>query len=123
MNIAIWIVQGLLAALFGMAGVTKSTQSYDNLRKQMPWVRAFSLEQVRIIGFLEFLGGIGIILPALTGILPWLTPVAATGLALTMLGAMLTHIRLKEYPMLLINLVLLAMAAFVMYGRFIAEPL
>jgi hypothetical protein len=65
-------------------------------------------------------GAIGLILPLLTGILPWLTPVAAAGLVLTMLGAMATHIRRHENQMLVVNLVLLSLAAFVAYGRLAA---
>jgi hypothetical protein len=66
---------------------------------------------------LEVLGAIGLIVPLLTGILPWLTPLAAIGLVLTMLGAMATHLRRGENQMLAVNLVLL-LAAFVAYGRF-----
>jgi hypothetical protein len=76
-----------------------------------------------LIGLLEVLGATGLILPAVTGILPGLTPLAALGLALTMIGAMLTHLRRKELPMIAVNFVLLALAAFVVYGRYVALPL
>jgi len=89
----------------------------------MGYVKDFSPNTIRAIGAVEVLGAIGVVLPMLTGILPWLTPLAAAGLALTMVGAMATHFRRKEYPMILINLVLLALAAFVIYGRFVAFPL
>ena len=85
--------------------------------------RGFPQNIVKTIGSLELLAAIGLILPALTKILPILTPLAATGLVLTMIGASLTHFRRKEYPMIGVNLVLLALAAFVAYGRFIAVPL
>jgi len=66
---------------------------------------------------------IGVVLPSLNGILPWLTPLAAFGLAVTMGGATSTHLRRKENPMIIVNLVLLAFAAFVVYGRLVAVPL
>ncbi|HEX6305398.1 MAG TPA: DoxX family protein [Anaerolineales bacterium] len=74
------------------------------------------------IALCEFLGGIGIILPALTGILPWLTLWATTGLALIMLLAAVFHLVRREYANIVFNLVLLVLAAFVAYGRFFIIP-
>ena len=93
MGIALWVVQVLLAAAFLVSGATKLSQPKEKLVKSMAWVEDFSQPRVRIIGALEVLGAIGILLPALTGILPWLTPLAALGLVLTMIGAALTHLR------------------------------
>ncbi|HMN11319.1 MAG TPA: DoxX family protein [Bellilinea sp.] len=123
MNTAIWVVQILLALMFAFSGLSKLTQPYERLAQQMGYVNDFSPNTIRAIGALEILGALGVVLPALTDILVWLTPTAAVGLALVMLGAMATHFRRKEYPMMLINLVLLALAVFVAYGRFVAEPL
>jgi uncharacterized membrane protein YphA (DoxX/SURF4 family) len=123
MNTAIWIVQILLALAFGMAGFMKLTQPREKLATNMAWVNDFASNIVKTIGGLELLAAIGLILPALTGILPILTPLAAIGLILTMLGASLTHFRRGEMPMIAVNLVLLALAAFVVYGRFVAVPL
>lgn len=123
MNTAIWVVQILLALMFAFSGLSKLTQPYERLAQQMGYVNDFSPNTIRAIGAVEILGALGVVLPALTDILPWLTPTAAVGLALVMLGAMATHFRRKEYPMMLINLVLLAFAVFVAYGRFVAEPL
>jgi uncharacterized membrane protein YphA (DoxX/SURF4 family) len=120
MNIALWVVQALLALAFGMTGLMKLTQSREKLAAQMGWVNDFAPTTVKLIGALELLGAIGLILPLLSGILPWLTPLAAVGLVLTMLGAMATHLRRGENQMLLPNLVLLLLAAFVAYGRFAA---
>ena len=78
---------------------------------------------LRAIGTWEVLGALGVVLPALTGILPWLTPLAAAGLSVNMGGAMATHLRRKEYPMIVANLVLLALAAFVVYVRLVVVPL
>jgi uncharacterized membrane protein YphA (DoxX/SURF4 family) len=123
MNTPIWIAQILLALAFGMAGIMKATQPKEKLAANMAWVNDFSQTQVRGIGTLEFLGAVGLILPALTGILPVLTPIAAVGLILVMIGAIFTHIRRKEYGIIVVNAVLLAIAAFIAYGRFVAVPL
>jgi uncharacterized membrane protein YphA (DoxX/SURF4 family) len=123
MNIALWIVQVITGLLFVMAGGTKVMQPKEKLATSMGWVEDFSQTTVRVIGTLEILGGLGLIVPAATGILPWLTPLAATGLVLTMIGAALTHARRGEYPMIGVNLVLLALALFVAYGRWVLAPL
>jgi len=126
MNIALWIVQILLALVFLMAGFMKATQSKESLIEKsdhMAWVEDFSSGTIKYIGVLEILGAIGLIIPAVTGIFPMLTPLAAAGLALTMVGAAVVHIRRKEYSGLVGNLVLFLMAAFVAYGRFALVPL
>ncbi len=123
MNIALWIVQILLALAFAMAGIMKVTQPIDRLETRMEWVKDVGPRGVPLIGSLEILGAIGLILPAVTGILPWLTPVAAAGLALTMVGAMITHGRRGEYSGIGVNLVLLVLALFVVYGRFVIVPI
>lgn len=122
MNIAIWVAQVLLALVFAGSGLSKLVQSYAQLAERMGYVKDFSPRVMRAIGTWEILGAIGVVLPALTGILPWLTPAAAFGLAVNMGGAMATHLRRKEYPMIVANLVLLALAAFVVYGRLVAVP-
>ena len=123
MNIALWVIQILLALAFGMAGIMKVTQPIDRLESRMGWVKDIGPRGVRLIGSLEILGAIGLILPAVTGIFPWLTPVAAAGLALTMVGAMITHGRRGEYSSIGMNVVLLILALLVVYGRFIIVPI
>ena len=123
MNNALWIAQIITALGFGMAGLLKLTQPYDKLRAQMKWVDDFSPNNIKGIGALELLGALGLIIPALTGTLTWLTPLAALGLVAVMLGAMVTHYRRKEMPQIGINLVLLLLAAFVAYGRWMVVPL
>lgn len=122
MNTAVWVVQILLGVVFLGAGVAKMTQAKEKLQTNMKWVEDFAPNTVKGIGALEALAGIGLILPWLTGILPVLTPLAAVGLVLTMVGAIITHIRRGEAPMVAVNLVLLVLAAFVAYGRFVAVP-
>ena len=124
MNIALWIIQILLALAFLMAGTLKATQPIDRLAARMKWVNSLRPPQtVRLIGILEVLGAIGLILPAVTGILPWLTPVAAIGLVLTMIGAMILHTRRGEASHFAPNMVLLLLAAFIVIGRFVVVPL
>jgi uncharacterized membrane protein YphA (DoxX/SURF4 family) len=122
MGTALWVVQVLVAAAFLVSGATKLSQPKEKLVKNMAWVEDFSQQTVRLIGAVEVLGAIGIVVPALTGILPWLTPLAALGLVLTMIGAALTHLRRTEYGSIAMNAVLLVLAAFVVYGRFFVLP-
>jgi uncharacterized membrane protein YphA (DoxX/SURF4 family) len=119
----LWVVQILLALAFAMAGVMKVSQPIDKLETRMGWVKDIGRIGVRLIGSLELLGAIGLILPAVTGIWSWLTPVAAAGLALTMVGAMITHGRRGEYSGIGANVVLLVLALFVVYGRFVLVPI
>lgn len=88
----------------------------------MSWVNALPRRLLTLIGICEILGGIGLVLPALTNILTWLTPLAGLLLAILMLLAAVFHFPRREYPAIVINLVLLALAAFVAYGRFVAVP-
>jgi uncharacterized membrane protein YphA (DoxX/SURF4 family) len=122
MGIALWVVQVLLAAAFLVSGATKLSQPKEKLVEKWAWVEDFSQPTVRIIGAPEVLGAIGIVLPALTGILPSLTPLAALGLVLTMIGAALTHLRRTEHGYIAVYAILLILAAFVAYGRFFVLP-
>ncbi|MEE8419653.1 MAG: DoxX family protein [Dehalococcoidales bacterium] len=122
MNVALWIVQGILALLFLTVGLMKLTQDKEKLARRMPFVEDFSPGTIRLIGTVELLGAAGIILPALTGILPWLAPSAAVGLSINQFGAAWTHLRRREYLMIGANIVILALAVFVAYGRFVSEP-
>jgi len=119
MDTVLWIVQGLLAMMFLMVGMMKIMQPKEKMAEKMPWVEDFSQSQIRNIGIVEVMGALGLILPMVTGILPILTPLAAAGLALTMLGAFKTHLRRKDImPMGVMNVMLFMMSAFVAYGRF-----
>jgi uncharacterized membrane protein YphA (DoxX/SURF4 family) len=122
MGLALGVVQALLAAAFLVSGATKLSRPKEKLLENMAWVEDFSQRTVRVIGALEILGATGIVLPALTGIVPWLTPLAALGLVLTMIGAALTHLRRAEYGPIAVTAVLLVMAAFEAYGRFFVLP-
>ncbi len=114
----LWIISGLLAVAFAMAGVMKIMQPKEKLAENMAWVEDFSDMQVRGIGIVELLGAIGLILPMLTGIAPILTPLAAVGLVLTMIGAAITHVRRGENQMIVPNVVLGALAVVAAVGWF-----
>ena len=116
MLIAVWIASGLLALVNLAAGSLKLFRSKEKLAGQMAWVNDFSPIQVRLIGAAELLGGIGVIVPALTGILPILTPIAATGIAILQVGAIVTHLRRRET--IIPNIVILALAILVAVTRF-----
>lgn len=118
MNTVLWIVQILLAVAFLAAGTMKVGQSHEKLQKTLPWVTDISMPVVRLIGVAEILGALGLVLPALTGIAPILTPVAAVGLSVVMVGAAITHARRKEPQAITANIVLLALAVVVVWGRF-----
>ena len=119
MNIVLWVVQVLLAGMFGMAGFMKTFQT-AKAKEQMPWAKNRSDTFVRFVGIAELLGALGLFLPLLTGILPWLTPLAAAGLAVIQLLAIFTeHLPKKEYNVIPINILLLALSIFVVAGRWV----
>lgn len=122
MNIALWIVQVILSAMFLMAGVMKAFQ-YERAKASLPWVKDVPQGLTTFIGVSELLGGLGLILPALTGILPWLTPLAALGLTVIMILATLFHTQRREPQAIVFTVVLLVLAGFVAYGRFVLVPL
>ena len=117
-EVVLWIISGLLAVAFLMAGVMKVMQPKAKLAENMTWVEDFSDNQVKGIGILEILGAIGLILPMLTGIAPILTPLAAVGLLLTMIGAVITHVRRGENQMAIPSSVLGILAAVAAFGWF-----
>jgi uncharacterized membrane protein len=118
MHTFLWIVQAFLAAAFILAGLGKLTQSKEKLEPVLPWTRDFSAGTIRLIGAAEVLGGLGVVLPAATGIAPVLTPLAATGLAVIMVLAAITHARRKEPTAIGANAILFVLAALVAWGRF-----
>jgi hypothetical protein len=119
MNVVLWVVAGVLAAAFLSAGLSKLLQPRKKLvASGMGWAEDFSDGAVKGIGALEVLAALGLILPAVFDVATVLVPLAATGLALLMLGAIATHARRTEYPMVVVNLVLFALAAVVAWGRF-----
>ena len=119
MNIALWIIQVLLALLFLFAGGTKLIMPIEEMTKQMPI--ALPGLFLRFIGVCEVLGGLGLILPMLLRIKPWLTQIAAAGLVILMIGALAFSLMIgitAAIPALVTGL----LAAFVAYGRWRLVP-
>ncbi len=123
-NIGLWVAQTLLAAIYVMAGFMKLTQSIDALvASGMGYAGDYPELLTRFIGTAEVLGAIGIILPALTRIMPRLTPLAALGFSVIQVLAMGLHIMRGEFAVLPINLILLALSLFVLWGRTRKAPI
>ena len=113
MTYALWIVQGLLAALFIFAGVMKLVLPLEQLKGPVELAGWF----LRFIGVAETLGGLGLILPGLLRIATWLTPLAALGLVIIMVGAVAITLQTGEVMNTAIPLVVGLLAVFVAYGR------
>jgi len=124
MNLALWIVAALLASVFLFAGVVKLAVPREKLlaARGAGWVEDFSATTVKVIGVLEVLAAVGLIVPAALDIAPDLVPLAALGLVLLMVGAMIVHLRRHEARHVVANLVYLVLAGFVVWGRFSLEP-
>ncbi len=117
MNIFLWVLQGVLAALFLTAGWLKVTKTREKLESFMPWVQHYATPVVRRVGVAEILGAFGLILPAALGVAVWLTPLAASGLALLMALAGIHHLRKGEWSEATFNVVLFALTVFVAINR------
>ncbi|MEU8525018.1 DoxX family protein [Streptomyces sp. NPDC048629] len=121
MNLALWIVTGLLAAAFLLGGAFKVITPKEKIAaggSSGRWVEDFSEGGVKAIGALEVLAAAGLVLPAVLDIAPVLVPLAALGLVLLMLGAAATRIRRHETKLVMVDLAYVALAAFVAWGRF-----
>jgi len=128
MNLALWIVQGLLALIFTTSGMLKATQSKPTLvATGQTGVVFYPMTFIRFIALCELLGATGVIVPWLTGVAPALTPIAALGLGAIMIGAAASHSRLahdqrprrsRELLNVATNVAILAACAFVAAGRF-----
>jgi len=119
MTYALWIVQGLLAALFLFAGGMKFVLPIEEMTKQMPLPGLF----LRFIGVCEGLGALGLILPGLLQIRPGLTPLAAGGLMIIMIGATVITLMVGDLTAAVMSAVVGVLAAFVAYGRWRLAPL
>jgi putative oxidoreductase len=123
MKVVLWILQVVLAVAFLAAGAMKLTQPLAALAVSLPWTADVPGALVRFIGVAEVLGGLGLVLPAATRILPRLTPIAAAALALDMVFATLFHVMRGETMMMPVTLVLAALLIFVAWGRFTRAPI
>jgi uncharacterized membrane protein YphA (DoxX/SURF4 family) len=122
LNIFLWILQALLTLMFLIHALLMFAPQSPQAR-QMPYILAIQSPFRSALGTAEALGAIGLVLPGLTHILPWLTPLAAAGLVVFMAGAIVFHIRRHENVNIVLNLILLVLALIVAYGRFAIMPL
>jgi hypothetical protein len=117
LHVALWIVQVLLAAFFLMAGVNHGLKPIAEAARSSPWITGIPTWLARVIGFAELAGAVGVVLPAATRVMPWLTPLAAAGLALIMALAVPFHMMRGEANVVVFNIVPALLAAFVAWGR------
>jgi len=118
MDTALWVIQGLLAAFFIMPGIGKVSSSKQKHVEDGHLKPDASIAPIRILGIFELLGCVGIIVPWLTNIVPVLTPITAVCFCLVMLAGLVVHAQKKEYKMLPMLVIVLALAAVVAYYRF-----
>jgi len=122
MTVALWIAQVLLALVFVGAAVTKLKDSREVYAATRPPMTTYALHMptwlFKTLGVVEIAGAIGVIVPESTGVAPWLTPVAAAGLGLLMVAALVDHARRNERQAFPINIILITLAGFVAVGRF-----
>lgn len=120
MNLALWIAAGLLALVALLGGVVKTFVPVKKIAGQpgAKWVKTSTAGFVRTLGVLELLAAAGLILPAVLNIAPILVPVTAVCWILLMICAMITHLHHDEPKHILLNLIYLALAAFIAWGRF-----
>jgi uncharacterized membrane protein len=121
MTTALWISQVFLGSAFVLAGHLKLLR-YGRAKTLLPWVPTLPEGLVRSIGAAELLGGVGLMLPSLTGVAPYLTPLAGAALALVMSMAAAFHARRRELRAIPVNVVLGALSLFVAYGRWALAP-
>jgi hypothetical protein len=120
MNLALWTAAGLLAVVALTGGISKTFVPKDKLSAIQGggWTADVSVGSVKTLGILELLAALGLILPAALGIAPVLVPVTAACWVVLMIGAMITHGRRGEFALTGLNLIYLALAAFIAWGRF-----
>jgi hypothetical protein len=119
----LWVAQALIFIAFSAAGLVKLFTPIPQLAAMMPWTGEHSETFVRVIGIIDLAGGIGILLPALTRIMPNLSVLAALGCSVLQVFAIIFHVSRGEAVVTPLNFVLLTLAAFVLWGRSRKAPI
>jgi len=117
-NVLLWVLQAILAAVFLATGLNKAVKPKAAMIRMSHWWQAWPAGAIKALGVAELLGVAGLLLPWATGIARVLTPIAAVGLAIVLVGAAATHVRYREYRIVPAVVVLLAAAIIVAVGRF-----
>jgi hypothetical protein len=123
LNIGLWAAQGFLALMFIMPAFMKMFQSIETLSGMLPWAGQVSPAVVRGLGFIDLLGGLGIILPSILRTQPRLTVLASIGGILLMVSAIIFHLSRGEGNVIGFNILLVALLAFVAWGRSTKAPI
>ncbi|MEQ7125757.1 DoxX family protein [Actinopolymorpha sp. B11F2] len=120
MNTILWIAAGLLALVALTGGLAKTFIPKEKLARQEggAWTRSASPAFVKTLGVLELLAAVGLILPALMDVAPVMVPVTAVCWIALMIGAMITHARLGQFKLVMLNVVYVVLAVFIAVGRF-----
>ena len=116
-HIILWIFQALLVVMFIMAGTMKATQPIEILAEGLPWVTSTPIGLVRFIGISELLGGLGLLLPSILRIRPFLTVWAALGLSVIMIFAAIFHASKGEFSAIGVNVFILVFTLFIAWRR------
>ena len=123
LHLTLWIVQVLLAGFFLLAGINHGLKPIAEAAQSSPWITDIPVGLARFIGFAELAGAIGVVLPAATRVVPWLTPLAAAGLAVIMALAVPFHVMRGEAGVVAFNIVPALLAAVVAWGRWVRAPI
>ena len=119
MNTLLWVLQVLLAVVFAGAGLVKLIKSPADLAGMLgDWVDNVPAPLLKLLGVAELAAAVALIVPPLLGVLPVLAPLAAIGLVLVMLGAVVLHARRSEFPNVAFSLLIAVIAAAVAWSRF-----
>ena len=122
MNSVVWIIQIVLALLFLVIGGLKVVLPLPALQRIVHLAKRFPTA-MRLIGISEVLGVMGLLVPSLTGIQPWLTVAATLGLTIILIGALVVHIKAREFTNLGLPGLMLGLALLVAVGRGLLFPL
>jgi uncharacterized membrane protein len=120
-DVVLWVAQVILGLAFFGAGFDQAVL-YEDARRRMAWVAALPKGLAVTLGTLEMLGAVGLVVPAWTGIQPWLTATAALALAVLMGLAVIYHMSRREIPQIAFSATFGLLAAFVAFGRFVVAP-
>jgi hypothetical protein len=117
MNIALWIIQILLAAFFLTSGSVKLVLPKNKLARVFDWIDDFSQNKIKLIGAFEVIGAFGLFLPGVYSFVPALISISAAGLSVIMILALLTHYNRGEKSEMISNIVIFVLLAIIIIGR------
>ena len=123
LRITLWVLQVALGLFFMMVGYSHALAPFDQVVQQATWMRDVPRALSLFIGYAELAGGLGLIIPAATRIAPWLTPLAALGLATIMILALAFHVVRGEISVIWIHALPAGLALFVAWGRWRKAPI